>query len=72
MGCFRYVTPVLKGRWWPSREEALAEALAAGQAFVASGEVRLFEFASLEERPGASFQPTRGGRRPDAGAPASG
>ena len=25
MDSFRYVTPALKGRWWPSREEALAD-----------------------------------------------
>ena len=50
MACYRYVTPVLKGRWWPSREEALAEALVAGQAYQSGGEVRLFEFAQLEER----------------------
>jgi hypothetical protein len=50
MGFYRYVTPVLKGRWRNTREEALAEALAAGQAYLSLGEVRLFEFARLEER----------------------
>ena len=50
MNCYRYVTPVLKGRWWTSREDALAEALAAGQAYVRGGEVQLFEFVHVEER----------------------
>ena len=51
MDSFRYVTPALKGRWWPSREEALADALAAGQAYVRGHEMRLFEFTQVEERP---------------------
>lgn len=50
MACYRYVTPVLKGRWWPSRDEALAEALVAGQAYQSGGEVLLFGFAQIEER----------------------
>jgi hypothetical protein len=50
IGSYRYVTPVLKGRWHASRDEALAEALAAGQAYVRSGEVQLFAFTHIEER----------------------
>lgn len=50
---YRYVTPVLRGRWRPSREEALADALASGQAYLQSGQVRLFAFVRLEERSGA-------------------
>jgi hypothetical protein len=50
MRAFRYLTPVLKGRWWPSREQALADALAAGQAYVRAHEVRLFEFTKVEEQ----------------------
>ena len=50
MGRFRYVTPALKGRWWPTREEALADALASGQAYHKGGETLLFEFTTLEER----------------------
>lgn len=49
---YRYVTPVLKGRWCASREEALEEALDAGQAHVMGGEMYLFEFAQIEEQPG--------------------
>ena len=50
MPSYRYVTPVLMGRWWPSREQALADALATGQAYVNAQEVRLFEFTRIEER----------------------
>jgi len=50
MGAYRYVTPALKGRWHRSRNEALAEALAAGQAYFRSGEVQPFEFTRIEER----------------------
>ena len=51
MNSVRYMTPALKCRWWPSREEALADALAAGQAYVRAHEMRLFEFTRVEERP---------------------
>jgi hypothetical protein len=55
MGFFRYVTPVLKGPWRRSREEALADALAAGQAYLRYGDVCPFEFTEVEERsPSAS------------------
>jgi hypothetical protein len=50
MPSYRYVTPVLMGRWWPTREQALGDALAAGQAYVNAQEVRLFEFTRIEER----------------------
>lgn len=70
MGSFRYVTPVLKGRWRPSRELALADALTAGQAYLSAHEVRLFEFTQLEEQApiGAHFQGApEVSRRPEAG-----
>lgn len=54
MPSFRYVTPVLKGRWWTSRDQALAEALGAGQAYVSANEVRLFAFTQVEEREGTA------------------
>jgi hypothetical protein len=57
MSNYRYVTPVLKGRWWKTRDEALADALTAGQAFMSGGEVRLFAFATIEER--AADRPPR-------------
>ena len=48
MPCFRYVTPVLKGRWFQSEVEALEAALLAGQAFMSGGEILLFDFVRLE------------------------
>ena len=51
MPCFRYVTPVLKGRWRPTEEEALEAALLAGQAFMSAGKIRLFDFVRLESQP---------------------
>ena len=54
MSCFRYVTPVVKGRWRGSEEEALSDALEAGQAYMSGGRTILFEFARIEqEEPGA-------------------
>ena len=49
---YRYVTPALKGHWRITREEALSDALMAGQAFVRHDEIVLFEFARLEIQPG--------------------
>jgi hypothetical protein len=48
MACFRYVTPVVKGRWRRSEEEALSDALEAGQAYTSGGRTVLFEFATIE------------------------
>ena len=45
---FRYATAALHGPWRRSEAEALDDALQAGQAFVRSGRVTLFEFARLE------------------------
>lgn len=45
---YRYATPALKGCWRQSREEAVSDALLAGQAFVRSDEIVLFEFTRLE------------------------
>jgi len=62
---FRWLTGVLHGRWWASREEALSDALGAGQA-VRRGEddkVSLREFATLEER-----GPARANERSDPSA----
>ena len=54
MSCFRYVTPVVKRRWRGSEEEALSDALEAGQAYMSGGRTILFEFARIEqEEPGA-------------------
>ena len=54
MSCFRYVTPVVKGRWRRSEEEALSDALEAGQAYMSGGRTILFEFARIEHgEPGA-------------------
>ena len=54
MSCFRYVTPVVKGRWRGSEEEALSDALEAGQAYMSGGRTILFEFARIEHgEPGA-------------------
>jgi hypothetical protein len=51
MSCFRYVTPALRGRWRPTREEALSDALLAGQAYMQEGQVVLFKFTWIEEGP---------------------
>ena len=32
MNCYRYVTPALHGRWRTTRQEALVDAMRAGQA----------------------------------------
>lgn len=48
MPCFRYVTPVAKGRWRRSEAEALSDALEAGQAYMSGGRTVLFEFARVE------------------------
>ena len=54
MSCFRYVTPVVKRRWRGSEEEALSDALEAGQAYMSGGRTILFEFARIEHgEPGA-------------------
>lgn len=55
MGCYRYVTPALKGPWCSTIEDALKAALEAGQAWNEGGEIILFPFASLEERLGCRF-----------------
>ena len=49
MACFRYVTPVVKGRWRRSEAEALADALEAGQAYMTGGRTTLFEFTNIEQ-----------------------
>ena len=54
MSCFRYVTPVVKGRWRGSEEGALSDALEAGQAYMSGRRTILFEFARIEHgEPGA-------------------
>ena len=50
MPSFRYVTPVVKGRWRRSEAEALSDALEAGQACMSGGRTVLFEFAKIERQ----------------------
>ena len=52
MTLFRYVTPALHGRWFPTREDALYNALQAGQARRLpwdGGVSELSEFSRLKE-----------------------
>jgi hypothetical protein len=51
---FRYVTAALCGRWRRSREDAMLDALKAGQAAydpAVPGGIRPLKFARIEERP---------------------
>lgn len=46
---FRYRTAALNGAWKQTRFDALCDALRADQAYMHSGEIKLFEFAETEE-----------------------
>lgn len=55
MAQYRYVTPAVHGRWCPTREEALADALRATQARGVPWDVsaiELLEYARLQEDDG--------------------
>jgi hypothetical protein len=52
MARYRYVTPALHGRWWSTRDEAVADALRAKQARLVPCEdfrVELLEYVRLQE-----------------------
>ena len=52
MARYRYVTPALHGRWWSTRDEALADALRAKQARRApcdQSKVELLDYVRLQE-----------------------
>jgi hypothetical protein len=49
MPLYRWATVVLTGPWRPSREEAMQDALASGQARLVGGNVVLRSFAKIEE-----------------------
>ncbi len=51
MFCFRYVTPVVHGRWYSCKDKALQSALNAGQAYRWAGEIHLRDYVRLEEQP---------------------
>ena len=53
MTCYRYVTPALHGRWRNTRQEALVDAMRAGQAHASSGrpgEIEMLGGVRIEER----------------------
>ena len=55
MARFRYVTPAVHGRWCSSRDEALLDALRAGQARGQTQDpstIELLEYARLQEDKG--------------------
>ena len=45
---FRYATAALRGRWQTTRDEALFDALRAGQAFQRGELILLYAFARIE------------------------
>jgi hypothetical protein len=47
---FRYRTPAMHGRWWPTRRQAVREAVEAGQAVATAGRVRLLRGTRIEEQ----------------------
>jgi len=52
MARYRYVTPALHGRWWSTRDAALADALRAKQARRVpcdQSKVELLEYVHLQE-----------------------
>jgi hypothetical protein len=52
MARYRYVTPALHGRWWSTRDEALADALRARQARRTDcdqSKVELLDYVKVEE-----------------------
>ena len=51
MPCYRFVTPVIRGKWRSSEGEALADALVAGQAYLHRGRVIPLGFVEIEELP---------------------
>ena len=54
MACYRYVTPVLHGRWRNTRQEALVDAMRAGQARAhpgRPGDIVMLCDVRIEERP---------------------
>jgi hypothetical protein len=55
MARYRYITPALHGRWWSTRDEALADALRAKQARLLpcdQSKVELLDYVQLQEDPG--------------------
>lgn len=46
---YRWTTAVMIGLWRPTRNEALRDALAAGQAELIGGDILLHGFARIEE-----------------------
>jgi hypothetical protein len=49
MALYRWATVVLTGPWRPSREQAMQDALASGQAKFVGGNVTLRSFVSIEQ-----------------------
>src|SRR5687768_3995989 len=54
VGCFRYSTPAVHGKWMRSECEARSDALRAGVAYLREGRITLFEFTVIEEMPASS------------------
>ena len=52
MGSFRYRTPAFVGHWWPTRREAMRDALVSGQATQKrTGRIELSSYATIEGSP---------------------
>ena len=54
MACYRYVTPALHGRWRNTHQEALVDAMRAGQARASPGDpggIVMLCGVRIEERP---------------------
>lgn len=50
---FRYRTPALIGRWWPTRQQAVRDALDAGQAKqIGARRIALLSYAEIEDDDG--------------------
>ena len=53
---FRYRTPALVGHWWPTRQQAVRDALDAGQAKqIGAGRISLMSYTDIEDDEGLSL-----------------
>jgi hypothetical protein len=53
---FRYRTPALVGRWWPTRQQAVRDALDAGQATqLGARRIALLSCAEIEDDEGSGL-----------------
>lgn len=53
---FRYRTPALIGHWWPTRQQAVRDALHAGQAKqINAGRIALMSYTEIEDDEGLAI-----------------